>query len=259
MWIPSLLTLFLLSLVLPGMGSVLLWRRMTFYADALSHACFLGVALALSFKVHIILGMLMIAGLFGSIAFVASKQRMISLDTILSILSATFFSLSLILASIMKLSFSFEDVLFGDILTATGNTVILSMTLAILWVGFYFISSKPLIFASLSPELARIHYPRLITHEIGFMILLSFTIALAIPILGVILLPALMILPAASSRFLSRTPTQMIGWGVSLGILSAFAGFFASYHFDLPTSPVIILVSVMFLAMMYPLRKERYG
>lgn len=254
-----LLTLVCLSVTLPGLGALMLWRRMSFFSDALAHASLLGVTLSLCLKIHMALGVLLISVLFGTVAYFMQRQRMISIDTILSALSAVFFSLALTLASFFKISVSFDDVLFGDILATDNKTVLFSMLLGIFWIGFYGMSSKPLVLGSLSKDLAHVRFSGLFLHELGLLIFLALAVALSIPILGIILLPALMILPAITARFISHSPIHMITISTLFAIVSGVGGFFLSYTLDLPTAPLITLVSAALVVVMYPFRKERYG
>ena len=254
-----LLTIVGLSVTLPGLGALMLWRRMSFFSDALAHASLLGVTLSLCLKVHIALGVLLISVVFGTVAYLMQQQRMISIDTILSALSAVFFSLALTLASFFKISVSFDDVLFGDILATDSKTVLFSIALGLSWLIFYTISSKPLVLGSLSKDLAHVRFSKLFLHELGLLVFLAIAVALSIPVLGIILLPSLMILPAITARFISHSPLHMIAISTLVASAGSVSGFFLSYALDLPTAPLITLVSGTLVVVMYPFRKGRYG
>lgn len=256
-WIPTIATLFFLSLSLPSLGAVILWRRMTFFADSLAHACVLGVAASVIFKTDTHYGMIFVGFSYAILISLLEKQRFIALETGFAILSALFFSGGLIILYKSGARISFEDVLFGDVLLADKKTAILAATLFIITLMGLSKIFKTLVLVSLNPELATLHSPHKNIYEKLFLILLSLVVALSIPITGVLLLPALMILPAAAARFLSKSPKEMMILSALIGVLSSMIGLLVSYIFDTPTSPTIVLCSGLFLAIVPFVRMRR--
>lgn len=251
---------FLLRALLAGIGVALaagplgvfvVWRRMAYFGEALSHSALLGVALgvlldrmgtAIPFNLVILIVCLIMAGL---IAMLHSRATLAT-DTALGIISHAALALGLVIVTMMGgLRFDLMGILFGDVLAsnwhdvawifAGGSSVLL--VLAWLW--------KPLLNVTVHEGLAHVDGVPVARVRIIFMLLVALCVATAFKIVGALLITALMIIPAAAARPLVKTPLQMVFMACGLGVLSVVLGLIASFQWDLPSGPAIVLVAAL--------------
>ena len=253
---------FLLRALLAGIGVALaagplgvfvVWRRMAYFGEALSHSALLGVALGvfferlgfgLPFNLAILIVCLIMAGL---IALLQQSHPTLATDTTLGILSHTALALGLVIVTLVGgLRLDLIGVLFGDVLASSWNDVVwifvggsaTLLTLAWLW--------KPLLNITVHEGLAHVEGVPVARVRILFMFLVALTVATAFRIVGALLITALMIIPAAAARPLAKTPLKMAIMASSFGVLSVILGLVASFQWDLPSGPAIVLVSALF-------------
>ena len=140
------------------------------------------------------------------------------------------------------------EFLFGDILAISrgdlgviwgGAAVVLALTL---W------RWSPLLTATLNPDLARASGIDPRREQFGLTLALALVVAVAIKVVGILLITALLVIPAAAARPLVRTPEAMALVAASIGAISALGGLWAAYHFDTPTGPSIVCVTAVIFA-----------
>ena len=234
------------ALVAGPLGCFVVWRRMAYFGDTVAHSSLLGVALGLLLGFNVMLGVFA-AGF--AVALVLSgflREKRLSGDTVLGTLSHTSLSLGVIVISLMTwLRVDLMGYLFGDILAVSltdlywvygGGTLVLGL-LVFLW--------RPLLAVTVDQELARAEGIEAARYELMLMLIIAAVIALAMKIVGVLLVTSLLIIPAAAARRLSRTPEQMALMAAFVGVLSVLLGLFASFQFDTPSGPSIVLASLM--------------
>jgi zinc transport system permease protein len=228
--------------IIAGMlGSFVLWQKMAYFGDALSHSALLGVTIGILLGINLSLAVALTAIVF-AIAFNHNKLRYSS-DTTLGVLSYSSLSLSIIIASYSNIKMDLMGYLFGDILVINTNDIYCLIIAAIfisVWIYYYW---SKLILLCISPELLQaegvnIHYLKL-----SFTMILALFVAIAFKIVGILLITAMLIIPAASALSISRTPWQMVFFAMLIGCITVITGVIAAVFFDLPTGPSIILAS----------------
>lgn len=241
-----------LSVVAGVLGVFIVWRRMSFFGDTVAHASLGGVALSLMF------GMASFWGPFFSgfaIAFLMSafkRRLLLSNDTWLAIVSQVTLALGLISLSFFRAQgVQIQEFLFGDILALSSeNLVFLICGAFVVW-AFILMFWKPFLLITLSEELAAIHGLKVYLYETLFLTILAMGVALCIKFFGILLLTALMIIPAASARQLTSTPLKMMVVSIMVAMTSVFLGLFGSYIYDLPTSPLIVIASALIFSLSF--------
>ena len=238
-----------LALVVGPLGSVVVWRRMAYFGDTLAHAALLGVALAIAVDQLPMAGVGLIGVLIAALLFWLEKQDNLSTDTLLGILSHTALALGLIVLSVIQaqgFNINLMSYLFGDLL-AVGvfDLVLMYGSVVIILLVFSQILS-PLISISVNEELARIDGIAVEKIRFIFMILLALVIAVALKVVGILLITALLIIPAATARLYSKSPKQMVLVSVLIAIIAVVLGLLVSLGWDFPTGPAIV-VSASFL------------
>jgi zinc transport system permease protein len=232
------------------LGCFVLWRRMAFFGDALGHAALLGVALGFLIDVRPELGVLASSIAFAMLLVLLLRQPRLAGDATLAILSYGALALGFVVVGLMPgLRIDLATYLFGDILAVgkadlawiyAGGTAILGC-LAWLW--------RPLLAATLNEELAAAEGLRVERLSLVLMLLVAASVALLMKIVGVLLVTALMILPAAAARRFARTPEAMAMLAILFGALAVAGGLGASYGWDTPAGPSVVVAGAAIFAL----------
>jgi zinc transport system permease protein len=238
-----------LAMVVGPLGSVVVWRRMAYFGDTLAHASLLGVALAIAADQIPMAGVGLIGVVIAVLLFWLEKQRDLSTDTLLGILSHSALALGLIVLSVIQsrgFNINLMTYLFGDLLAVgVADIALMYGSVFIILLVFSQILS-PLISISVNEDLARIDGIAVEKIRFIFMILLALVIAVALKVVGILLITALLIIPAATARLFSQSPKQMVLISVMIAVLAVIIGLFSSLNWDFPAGPSIV-VSAAFL------------
>lgn len=241
-----------LALLAGSLGCVVIWRRMAYFGDTLAHSALLGVALAVSTEMLPMLGVAVIGIVIASLLFWLEKKQALSTDTLLGILSHSALALGLVVLSYAQNQGSNVDLmayLFGDILAVSREELFWIYAGAVLVLSLFIYLWRDLLSISVHEELARTDGVSVDKTRFMFMLLLALSIAVAIKVVGVLLITALLIIPAASARLFSKTPLQMVVLSMVFAVLSVVLGLIASLYWDAPTAPAIVLAaSTLFLS-----------
>ena len=231
------------ALAAAPLGCFVVWRRMAYFGDATAHAAILGVALALTFDMSVFGGVLAVS-LFMATTVSALSGRTHTMDTLLGVMAHSAIAFGLVAVSLLQgVRIDLMAYLFGDIL-AVGRG-----DLAVIWggagvvIGLLVWRWQALLTATLSPDLAyaagidprREHYV--------LTIALALVVAVAIKVVGVLLIAAMLIVPAATARPFAATPERMGGIAALIGAMSVLGGLRLSFGFDTPTGPTIVCVA----------------
>ena len=230
------------------LGCLVLWRRMVYFGDATAHAAVLGVALALAAGTPILLGVLVAALSAG--AFVAlAEGRTFYADTLLGVTAHAGLAIGLVAVALMPdARVDLEAYLFGDILAVGRGDV------AVIWCGALFVLGlcawrwRGLLTSTLSADLARADGEDPRRERVILTLALATLVAVAIQVVGALLITALLIIPAAAARSLARTPEGMAVLSALVGMGAVLAGLWSSLIYDLPAGPAIVVAAVVLLA-----------
>ncbi len=230
------------------LGSFVVWRRMAYFGDATAHAALLGVAVSLAFQISIYAGTMLVA-LAMAIAVSALVARGQAMDTMLGVLSHSALAIGLVAISFVPSARSdLSAYLFGDIL-AVGRG-----DLALIWAGAAGVLAilawrwQRLLTASLNEELAMAAGIDPRVERLVLSVALAVVVALSIRVVGSLLISALLIVPAAAARGLSRSPERMVGNAMLIAALAVVAGLSASLHWDTPAGPSIVTAAAAVFA-----------
>jgi len=251
-----------LALMAGPLGCFVIWKRMAYFGDTLSHGALLGVALGLLFELHLELSVFLVCSLIAVTLFLLQRRASISSDALLGILAHASLAIGLVVLSLMTwIRVDLIGLLFGDILAVShrdltviaGILVMTSIVLALTW--------RSLFAATVSRELAEAEGLNPRRAEIIFMLLIAAVIAVAIKIVGVLLITSLLIIPAATARRISLSPGQMMVASSIIGVFAVVLGLTGSLNLDTPSGPSIVVASVgLFLISMTPLANRiRFG
>lgn len=233
------------------LGSFVVWKRMAYFGDSLSHAAILGVALAFVSTMPIYVGTLVVAVAMALLVGRLSRpDRGQAVDSVLGVLAHSSLALGLVVVSFVpSMRVDLNSFLFGDIL-AVGKTDLLWIwggALSVL--GLLIWRWQRLLTASVNEELAMAAGIRPEIERLVLALTLAVVVAIAIRIVGALLISALLIIPAAAARGFSRTPEQMALIATGVGGISICLGLLGSLRLDTPAGPSIIVVAAMIYAL----------
>ncbi|BDA84824.1 zinc ABC transporter permease [Aureimonas sp. SA4125] len=245
-----------LALTTGPLGCFVVWRRMAYFGDTMAHSALLGIALSLVLQIDMMIGVFVVAALVSLALIFLQRKGTLSTDALLGILSHATLALGLVMVAFMTwVRIDLMGFLFGDILAVSktdlvaiyaGGAIVLAV-LAFLW--------RPLLAATVSPEIAEAEGMRPERSRLVFMLLMALVIAIAMKIVGILLITAMLIIPAATARRFAATPERMAVIAALLGALSAAGGLFGSLEFDTPSGPSIVVASLaLFLLSLVPFK-----
>ena len=237
-----------LALLAGSLGCVVVWRRMAYFGDTLAHSALLGVALAVSVDIMPIIGVTVIGIVLASLLFWLERRQELSNDTLLGIMAHSALALGLIVLSIAQAQGSNVDLmayLFGDILAVNHQDLYWIYAGALSGLSLFAYLWRDLLSISVHEDLARTDGVSVNRTRFMFMLLLALTIAVAIKVVGVLLITALLIIPAASARLYSKTPLQMVALSMLIAIASVILGLGSSLYWDIPASPAIVMAAAV--------------
>lgn len=230
------------------LGSIVVWRRMAYFGDALSHSALLGIAMGFLLEINLTVGIVILSVIFSITLTYLQRQRNYSTDTLLGILAHSGLAIGLVVLSFMKNTrVDLMSYLFGDILAVSTNDIIVIAACTVVTLSLVAFRWRNLLLMSIHPDLARVEGVNVTLLRLYFMLLMAFFVAFSIKIVGILLVTSLLIIPAATARFFSRTPEQMVVLSSIFGVIAVIAGISASLQWDTPSGPsVVVAALVMF-------------
>lgn len=247
----ALLGLLLLTPMAAVLGVEVINFRMAFFSDAIGHSAFAGVALGLILAVNPRLSMPLFGVLVGLAVMVVRRKSNLSADTAIGIVFSAVVAFGLAVVSRASgVARDMQQFLYGDILTISEGEIAF---LGLLFLGmllFQAVGYNRLLAIALNPVMARVHGIRVALWQYLFAGLLALVVMFSVWAVGVLLVTAMLIVPAATARNLARTAGGMFWWALLAGISSGFAGLTLSAQDWLATSSgaTIILVSCCWFA-----------
>lgn len=239
----------LLALLTGPLGCLLVWRKMAFFGDALAHAALLGVALALFLQLPVTLAVMAIGSVFAILLLMLQRGDLAN-DTLLGILSPTALALGIIALNLLPgvrvdlMGYLFGDILAistTDLLWLSGGVALALAVLAKCW--------TQLLALTAARDLAVVDGYPVVRLELALLLLTALVIAAGVQMVGVLLITALLIIPAATARAFAHTPQHMALLASAVGIAATTGGLACSYVWDIPTSPAIVAVAAALFAL----------
>lgn len=244
-WITPVLAGLLLALAAGSLGCFVVWRRMAFFGDTLAHGALLGVTFGVITEVNPTIALMIGSIILALLLLPLQNLSKLSPDTLLGIVSHGTLAIGLVLLSISSdVRVDLMGYLFGDLLAIGYEHIILLLITTCFTLGFMYFYWDALLAVTISPELAKIEGRPVARINIALILLMAVTVALAMKVVGVLLISAMLIIPPATARALSQTPQQMLFFSCAVGVLAVTLGIAASFQWDTPTGPSIIVASL---------------
>jgi zinc transport system permease protein len=246
------------ALVAAPLGCFVVWRRMAYFGDTLSHAALLGVALGVVLGVKPMLGVLLAALATGVVLVGLQRFGEFAIDTVLGILAHTTLALGIVVLSFFEhVRVDLFAYLFGDILAVMPGDLAWIGAGAIVVLGVLASAWRPLLAVTVHADLARVEGMPVTLVRLAFVLLLAIVVAVAMRIVGILLITSLLVIPPATARRFARTPVSMAAVAAAVAALAVACGLAASLLWDTPAGPSMVVASAALFAvsvMVAPMR-----
>jgi len=230
------------SVIAGSLGCFVIWKRLSYFSDSISHSALLGVALGLVTGLGVNFGLLIVGALFASLIVVLQQKKFLSNDAILGIFSHIALSLGIVVLGLVgDRNTDYFAYLFGDILAITKQDLFWVFSVMVAVVGLLILNWKKLLLLTLNEELARAEGINKIVYELLFMFLIALAVSVSVRIVGVLLITSLLIIPPAIGRVFSKSPPAMIFASIAVSVIAVLLGLYGSIEYDIATGPAIVI------------------
>jgi len=224
-----------------ALGPFVVVRRMAYIGQGLSQSVLGGVGVALVYGAGLYSGAIA-ATIVATIAIYATRRRGVPVDTAIGIVASTMFAAGVAVISANRdRSLNISNLLFGNILGVDRNDLILVGVVAAIVAVVLFTNYKQLLAATHNPAVAAAHGVRTGWMEVLFNALLALAVVTALQVLGVLLVAATLLLPAATASLAFGSFGRLLMVSTTLGVVTAVIGLYVSYYHDIASGPAIVL------------------
>ncbi len=253
----ALLAIFIISPLFGLVGSMIVNNKMSFFSDALGHSALTGIAIGAILGIsNYSLSMVIFAVLFAILLNYIKNKKTASTDTIISVFSSVSIALGLVLLSKYGGINKYSQYLVGDILSVTASEILMLLIMLIITVLIWCKLSNKLITISTDVSLARAKGIKVQVIENVFGVLIAVLVMLTIKWVGILLINALLILPAAAARNISGNMREYTIYSILFSLVAGFTGLILSYIFAVATGPTIVVISGIMYAVTFVFRKK---
>lgn len=227
------------------LGTLVVWQRLAYFGDTLAHSALLGTALGLLLAINPWWTVLAVSIAVGGLLALLQNRPQLSADSLLGIISHGSLALGLVAISLSGIRVDMNAYLFGDLLAVAREDLVLIAavggTIVALLIRFW----DPLLAVTVHAELAAVEGLPVARLRLLQLMLLALLVAVAMKVVGVLLVTALLIIPANIARPWARSPEHMALLAAALGAGAVVAGIFASMWFDTPTGASVVLSAAL--------------
>ena len=252
----ALLAMLLLTPLLALLGTMAVNRRMAFFSDALGHSALAGVGLGMLLGVQSELISMMVFGIVWAVMISRiNRTAGESADTIISVFSSTGIAVGLLILSKNGSFSKYSSLLAGDVLAVSPGDLIWLLVALVLGIAIWALLYNKLLMTAVNPALAQSRGIGTKWVEYAFVSLVAVAVMLSIRWVGVLLINALLILPAAAARNIARTSLQHALFSVLLGLFCGVGGLVAAYYLDTGVGAAVVLCAAVCYAVTLPMKK----
>jgi ABC-type Mn2+/Zn2+ transport system permease subunit len=239
-------------------GSFVVLRGMAFFGDALAHAILPGVAIAYLLDANLMWGALAMGVLTAIGIGYLSRRGQIKEDTAIGVIFAASFALGVaILSTVQSYSVDLTHILFGNVLGVSTTDLWLTAGLGLLVLATVFLLYKELLVISFDPILAATLRLPLNALDYLLLILIALTIVISMQTVGVALMMAMLVTPAATAYLLTRRLWHMMIAGAIIGAVASVAGLYLSFYINVASGAAVVLICTLFFVLAFLFAPKR--
>ena len=236
-----------IALLAGPLGCLMVFKRVACLGDTLSHGSVLGLSLGLLVGVHPMIALTAVTCVWVSFLWILNKNETVSTDAAMALLTQSSLAVSILFFYFVPFQeTSLIEALVGNILTVGKEDIFLIYAMDFVFAVLLFFFWKKWILIAIHPDLAFAKHIQVPLLQILFLIMVGLFIAFSIQMMGALLVPAFLIIPAVAARLFSKTPEQMAFLASVIALCSALSGLGISYQFDIPTGPTMVCMTVLF-------------
>ena len=233
-----------IALIAGPLGSFVVWQRLAYFGDTLAHSSLLGVALSLWLSINLTATVIGCCLLLAGVLIVLQRNPQLASDSLLGILSHASLAVGLVGISLMDNGrVDLNAFLFGDLLAVSRNELSLIIVVSITLLLVLLRNWSRLLTITLHAELAQIEGLPVERLRLLLMAMIALLVAVAIKVVGVLLITALLIIPASSARPLAKSPEHMAILASLVGCLAVLGGLWLSWQWDTPAGPSVVVAA----------------
>lgn len=219
-------------------------RRMSFFSDAISHSALVGIALGLLLDIDPFIAAVAFVVCVALSMGVVTERTKLNTDTVIGVFFSSSVAIGvLIIGALRGYRADLFAYLFGDILAVSVRDVWLAGILAVIVSAVMLVKSKAWIRLALNEDMAQVDGLRVRAYNYFFLVLIALTVAIALKVVGIILVSALIIIPAAAAKGFARNFRQLVVYAVLISAVSTVFGLLISFYVNSSSGPTIVLFS----------------
>ena len=247
-----------IALVTGPLGCFVVWRRLSYFGDTLSHSALLGVTMAYTLDLNIAISVFLISSIIALLLIQLQKRTNLPGDALLGLLAHSSLAVGLVVIGFLTfIRFDIMGLLFGDILAVTTDDLLVIWTGGALILIVLKLIWKPLLASTVNYELAEAEGLNPDRAKAVFTILMAAVIAISIKMVGLLLITGMLIIPAAMARNISDSPQKMVLFSIIGGLLSVILGLYSSLEFNTSSGPSIIAAAlILFILSLFKIKQS---
>ena len=249
-----------IALVAAPLGCFIVWRRMAYFGDTLAHSSLLGVALSLAADVPLIPAVFTVSLAVALTLVVLQRREWVSTDALLGLLSHASLAIGLVVFALLERPSAYlAEMLLGDILTVSQRDIVLIFSVALAVALVLVLAWRPLIAMTVNHDLAEAEGQNPVLAHVLLVVMMAAVIAVAIQIVGVLLITAMLIIPAVTARRFAARPETMVLFAVGFAVLATQVGLWGSLQWDTPSGPSIVVASLAVFLLSLAVSRGRHA
>ncbi|HJD66394.1 MAG TPA: metal ABC transporter permease [Rickettsia endosymbiont of Bembidion nr. Transversale] len=244
-----ILALILISCIFAPIGCIALWKRYVYFGDGLAHSSFLAVSISIIAHFPLIYSGLIVAILFSIFVFIFQNNS--EKNAVINLISSSMLAIALIINYFSSTQNNIVNLLFGDILSVAFDDLIVLVVMLIAIICFIAYFYNKILLIIINKDIAVIKGVKVNIIELLFLLILSISVFSAIKIVGVLMVTAVLLIPAMIARFMVGSPAMMIIISIFISLFINFCAATASFYFDLPLTPLVIIIGSSIYGLLY--------
>jgi zinc transport system permease protein len=242
----ALVAILIISPLFGILGTMIVNNRMAFFSDALGHSALTGVAIGTVFGImDINLAMLIFAVCFALVLNRIKRKKTVSTDTVISVFASLSMAIGLVILSQGGNFAKYSALLVGDILSITVNEVAMLFMILIITLIFWLLGFNKLNAISVNESLAKSKGININLMEDMFSVIIAVIVMSCVKWVGILIINALLILPAAASRNMSSNVREYHIFSIMISLFSGVTGLIISYYLGTATGPTIVIIAAI--------------